>query len=71
MLEMLGIRTKISKDGNIAYIVIISNSSNSDIYPNNYNDDTSILTYYGDQKILIRMLLILKKRNKILNIYLI
>ncbi|MCI2882010.1 HNH endonuclease [Staphylococcus hominis] len=45
-----GIRTKISKDGNIAYIVIISNSSNSDIYPNNYNDDTSILTYYGDQK---------------------
>ena len=44
--------------------MIISNSSNSDIYPNNYNDDTSILTYYGDQKILIRMLLILKRGNK-------
>jgi len=44
-----GIRTRKSKDGEIAYIVIISNKGNKDKYPNDFDSKTSILTYYGDQ----------------------
>lgn len=44
-----GIRTKKSEDGNVAYIVIISNSSSNAKYPNVFNESESILEYYGDQ----------------------
>lgn len=44
-----GIRTKKSKNGQIAYIVIISNSSNKDKYPNSFDEDSNLLSYYGDQ----------------------
>lgn len=44
-----GIRTKKSENGDIAYIVIISNSTNKNQYPNDFEEDTNLLTYYGDQ----------------------
>lgn len=46
-----GMRPKKNINGNLAYIVLITNPSNHEEYPDKLNKDLNILTYFGDQRI--------------------
>ncbi|KAF1306121.1 HNH endonuclease, partial [Candidatus Enterococcus willemsii] len=45
-----GMRPKVNQDGKLAYIVLISNSSNQHEYPDEFDSSNNLLTYYGDQR---------------------